>query len=119
MQNYRLIARPTIFAIAFVCAAVTAALPDATEPMATVRQYVDAFNKSAVEAMAANCAVPTSVLDGLAPTSGRGRQLAGIGTETCWRPVRRKVPQDILSPSVSHGTSMSLVIARMWLFLRP
>ena len=57
MQNYRSIARTTMFLIAFVCAAVAAALPDTMEPMAAVRQYVDAFNKGDVEAMAANCAV--------------------------------------------------------------
>jgi ketosteroid isomerase-like protein len=72
MQNYRSITRTTIFLIAFVCAAVAAALPDTMEPMAAVRQYVDAFNKGDVEAMAANCAVPTSVLDGLAPHVWQG-----------------------------------------------
>ena len=72
MQNYWSVARTTIFGIAFACAAATAALPEATGPMAAVRQYVDAFNKGDVEAMAANCAVPTSVLDGLAPHVWQG-----------------------------------------------
>jgi ketosteroid isomerase-like protein len=72
MQNYRSMARATMFLIAFVCATVTAALPGAMEPMAAVRQYVDAFNKGDVEAMAANCAMPTSVLDGLAPHVWQG-----------------------------------------------
>jgi ketosteroid isomerase-like protein len=72
VQNPWSITRTTIFAIAFVCAAVTAAHPDAMEPMAAVRQYVDAFNKGDVEAMAANCAAPTSVLDGLAPHVWQG-----------------------------------------------
>jgi ketosteroid isomerase-like protein len=72
MRNHWPIARMTIFAIAFVCAAVSAARSDATEPMAAVRQYVDAFNKGDVEAMAANCAMPTSVLDGLAPHVWQG-----------------------------------------------
>ena len=56
MQNYRSIARTAMFLIAFVCATAAAALPDAMEPMAAVRQYVDAFNKGDVEAMSTNCA---------------------------------------------------------------
>ena len=37
-----------------------------TESMTVVREYVDAF-KGDAEAMVANCADPTSVLDGSAP----------------------------------------------------
>lgn len=37
------------------------------DPMATVRQYIDAFNKGDSKAMAAFFAVPGSILDGLAP----------------------------------------------------
>ena len=65
-----------------MCAPVSATLAN-TEPMTVVRQYVDAFNKGDADAMAANCAEPTSVLDGLAPHVWRGRQLAGNGTGTC------------------------------------
>ena len=50
----------------FVCAVISATLAN-TEPMAVVRQYVDAFNKGDADAMAATCADPTSVLDGLVP----------------------------------------------------
>ena len=72
MRHRRSIARTSVFLIALVCAAVAAARPDTMEPMAAVRQYVDAFNKGDVEAMAANCAVPASVLDGLAPHVWQG-----------------------------------------------
>ncbi len=72
MHNYRSITRTMMFLIAFLWAGVAAALPDTMEPVATVRGYVDAFNKGDVEAMAANCAVPTSVLDGLAPHVWQG-----------------------------------------------
>ena len=37
------------------------------DPVTAVRQYIDAFNKGDVEAMAAHFAVPGSILDGLAP----------------------------------------------------
>jgi hypothetical protein len=37
------------------------------DPMATVKQYIDAFNKGDAEAMAATFAVPGSILDGMAP----------------------------------------------------
>ena len=61
-----------MFLITFVCATVAAALPNAMEPMAAVRQYVDAFNKGDVEAMSINCATPATVLDGLAPHVWQG-----------------------------------------------
>ena len=37
------------------------------DPMATVKQYIDAFNRGDSEAMAAAFAVPSSILDGMAP----------------------------------------------------
>ena len=37
------------------------------DPVTVVRQYIDAFNKGDVTAMAAYFAVPGSILDGLAP----------------------------------------------------
>ena len=45
----------------------SASLPDTTEPMAAVRHYIESFNEGDVKAMAAMCAVPMSILDGLAP----------------------------------------------------
>ncbi len=38
-----------------------------TEPMAAIRNYIDAFNKGDVEGMSAMFAVPGSILDGMAP----------------------------------------------------
>jgi hypothetical protein len=64
--------RETIFVIACVCAAASAARSETTEPMGAVHQYVDAFNKADAEAMAANCADGTSVLDGLPPHVWQG-----------------------------------------------
>jgi ketosteroid isomerase-like protein len=42
-------------------------LPDTTEPVAAVHHYIESFNKGDVKAMAAMCAVPMSILDGMAP----------------------------------------------------
>jgi ketosteroid isomerase-like protein len=38
-----------------------------TDPVATVRQYIDAFNQGDAKAMAANFAPQGSILDGVAP----------------------------------------------------
>ncbi len=38
-----------------------------TDPMETVRQYIDCFNRSDVNGMAAACNVPMTILDGMAP----------------------------------------------------
>jgi ketosteroid isomerase-like protein len=47
-------------------------MSNAMDPMAVVRQYIDAFNKGDVKAMAATCAVPMSILDGLSPHAWQG-----------------------------------------------
>ena len=39
----------------------------ATDPLAAVQQYINAFNKGDKRAMAATFAVPGSILDGMAP----------------------------------------------------
>jgi hypothetical protein len=46
--------------------------------MTFVRRYVDAFNKGDAEAMAANCADPTRVLDDWRRTSGGAYGLPGV-----------------------------------------
>jgi ketosteroid isomerase-like protein len=43
-----------------------------TDPIATVRKYVDDFNKGDVKAMAADFARPASILDGLPPHVWQG-----------------------------------------------
>ena len=40
---------------------------DTAEPMAAVRHYIEGFNQGDVRAMASLCAVPMSILDGMAP----------------------------------------------------
>lgn len=45
----------------------TAEIPDTTGPAAAVRHYIEGFNKGDTKAMAAMCAVPLSILDGMAP----------------------------------------------------
>jgi hypothetical protein len=42
-------------------------MPDSSDPVTAVQQYIDAFNKADVKAMAAMCANPMSILDGMAP----------------------------------------------------
>jgi ketosteroid isomerase-like protein len=60
------------FTVAFVVASGSTALPNTTDPMAAVRQYVEAFNNGDVKAMAATCAGPASILDGLPPHVWQG-----------------------------------------------
>jgi ketosteroid isomerase-like protein len=67
MWNYWSIARSTIVLFALTGAATSAVLAEAPGPLVSVRQYIDAFNKGDVEAMAGICAAPTSILDGMAP----------------------------------------------------
>jgi len=43
------------------------ALPDTTGPAATVRQYIESFNRGDPKGMAMMCAAPMSILDGMAP----------------------------------------------------
>ena len=42
-------------------------MPDTTGPAATVRRYIESFNRDEPKGMAAMCAVPMSILDGMAP----------------------------------------------------
>src|SRR5436190_11989476 len=65
-------ARRALLIIAAICAAASTSLADTTEPMGAVRQYIDAFNKGDMEGMAATCAVPASILDGMAPHVWQG-----------------------------------------------
>jgi hypothetical protein len=69
------------------------------EPMAAVRQYVDAFNRGDTKTMASTFAVPGMILDGMAPH--------------VW------VLQDMSLLWASHGMSPSPVTTRMWWFPHP
>jgi hypothetical protein len=42
-------------------------MPDAVDPMAAVRLYIDCFNRGDIAGMAATCDVPMSILDGMPP----------------------------------------------------
>jgi hypothetical protein len=42
-------------------------MPDATDPLAAVRLYIDCFNRGDAAAMAATCDAPMSILDGMLP----------------------------------------------------
>ena len=42
------------------------------DPVAAVRQYIDAFNKDNAKLMAATFALPGSILDGMAPHLWQG-----------------------------------------------
>jgi ketosteroid isomerase-like protein len=63
------------------------------DPMAAVRQYIDAFNKGDVKTMAATFAVPGSILDGMAPHVWQGP----TATQDWYR--------DVLVEGKQHGAS--------------
>ncbi len=67
------------------------------DPMATVRRYIDCFNKSDVKGMAAACDVPMSILDGLAPHVWHGP----TATEDWHR--------DVMAAGAREGSNGSLV----------
>jgi len=52
-------------------------LPDTTEPIAAVRHYIESFNKGDAKAMAAMCADPMFILDGMAPHVWHGPTATG------------------------------------------
>src|SRR5689334_820185 len=65
----------------------------ASDPVATIRQYIEAFNKADAKAMAACFAVPGSILDGMAPHVWSGP----TATEDWYR--------DVLAECARHGAS--------------
>ena len=54
-----------------------------TNPIAAVRQYIDAFNKDDGEAMAASFAVPGRFLTACRHTAGWDQRLRRIGIAMC------------------------------------
>jgi ketosteroid isomerase-like protein len=64
-----------------------------TSPLATVHQYVDAFNKGDGEVMAATFASPGAILDGMAPHTWLGPS----ATQDWYR--------DVLIEGQQHGAS--------------
>jgi ketosteroid isomerase-like protein len=59
----------------------TNVMPDSTDPMVAVRQYIQAFNNGDSAAMAAACADPMQILDGMSPHVWQGPTAA----EDWWR----------------------------------
>ena len=53
-------------------ASVRPAVPNSDDPMAAVRHYVDAFNNGDEKSMAAACADPMQILDGMSPQVWQG-----------------------------------------------
>lgn len=51
-------------------------MPDSFDPMAAVRQYIEAFNTGDSAAMAAACADPMQILDGMSPHVWQGPMAA-------------------------------------------
>jgi hypothetical protein len=70
------------------------------DPMAAVRQYIDAFNKGDVTVMAATFAVPGSILDGMSPHVWQGSTAA------------QEWYQDVLVDGKQHGASDYFVTGR-------
>ena len=68
-----------------------------SDPISTVRQYIDGFNKGDPKAMAAAFAVPGSILDGMAPYVWQGPTAA----EDWYR--------DVLVEGGHHGASDDVV----------
>lgn len=64
-----------------------------SDPMAAMRQYIDAFNSGDVKTMAATFSVPGSILDGMAPHIWQGPTAASD-----WY-------RDVLAESERHGAS--------------
>jgi hypothetical protein len=64
--------RAIVVTAAIAFASVSAALAKTSDVMATVRQYIDYFNKTDLKGMAARCAWPASILNGLPPHSWQG-----------------------------------------------
>jgi ketosteroid isomerase-like protein len=67
------------------------------DPMGTVHEYIDGFNKSDAKVMAATFAVPGSILDGMAPHVWQGP----TATQDWYR--------DVLVEGEQHGASGYLV----------
>ena len=91
-------------------------MPSSNDPMAAVRQYVDAFNNGDPKAMAAACADPMQILDGMSPHVWQGPTAA----EDWWTDALAEGEHLGLrastSGSASHGMSMSPATTRMSLF---
>jgi hypothetical protein len=87
---------------------------NATEPMAAIRHYINAFNQGDADGMAAMFTVPGFILDGMAPHVWHGPTTA----RDWYRDVLIEGEQHALpamrSPWVNHCTTTSPATAPMW-----
>ncbi|WP_238391003.1 MULTISPECIES: nuclear transport factor 2 family protein [unclassified Mycolicibacterium] len=93
-------------------------MTESNDPMVAVHRYVDAFNKGDVDAMAAVCADPMQILDGMSPHVWQGRRQLKIGGATYSPRGSISVRRVTASRSMSHGMSTSLARTDMSLFRR-
>jgi ketosteroid isomerase-like protein len=73
---------------------------NSTDPMAAVRQHMEAFNRGDAKTMAATFAIPGSILDGMAPHVWHGP----TATQNWYR--------DVLIEGEQHGASDYVVTLR-------
>jgi hypothetical protein len=83
------------------------------DPMAAVRQYVDAFNNGDAKVMAATCADPMQILDGMSPHVWQGPTAAKTGIGTLLPRASTFGLRATILISASHGMSMSPAIMAM------
>ena len=85
-------------------------MPSANDPMGAVRQYVDDFNNGDKKSMAAVCADPMQILDGLSPHVWQGPTAPRTGGVTRLPRLSTLGLRVSTSVLVSHGMSMSPAI---------
>jgi ketosteroid isomerase-like protein len=71
-NNWHASLRTLGFVMIVVLASLGASASGAGDPMATVREYISAFNKGDANGMAAACADAASILDGMPPHVWQG-----------------------------------------------
>jgi len=88
-----------------------------SDPFAAVHEYIEAFNKGDVKTMAASCANPMSILDGLAPHVWHAPRACEDWYSDAMAAGDREGAKGYVVALGSPGMSTSPEIARMWWFL--
>ena len=78
--------------------------PDSVDPMAAVRHYIEAFNNGDSAAMAAACADPMQILDGMSPHVWQGPSAAQDWYRDALREAEQQGLRAYTSVSANHGT---------------
>ena len=94
-------------------------MPSSNDPLAAVLRYVDAFDNGDAQAVAAICADPMQILDGMAPHVRQGPMPPRTGTTTCSPKASTSRRRVSTSLSMSHAMSMSPTTTRMSWFPPP